>query len=74
MPCETQEPPNLDAPGANISETGGLNPRSSGTRLTDGPSPAVRREALLKAQPLVDDWFERLEIRRSRLLRRGEWR
>ena len=74
VPCENQQPPNLDAPGANVSETGGLNPRSSSTRLTDGPSLAVRREALLKAQPLVDDWFERLEIRRSRLLRRGAWR
>ena len=74
VPCETQDPPNLDAPGANLSETGGLSPRTSDTRLVDGPSLAVRREALLKAQPLVQDFFERLELRRSRLLRKGAWR
>lgn len=74
VPCETQEPPDLKAPGANVSETGGLNPRSSDSRLVDGPGVAVRRKALLEAKPLVDEWFRRLGVRRSRLLEEEGWR
>ena len=29
VPCETQEPPNLDAPDANVIQTGGLQPRDA---------------------------------------------
>ena len=74
VPCETQEPPNLAAPGANVSETGGLNPRTSDTRAVDGPSLAVRRRALGRAQGVVNRWFRDLERRRTRLLERRRWR
>jgi len=75
VPCETQDPPNLEAPSANVSETGGLNPRATGSaRSIGGPALAVRRRALLEAKPLVDEWFRRLALRRSRLLEKEGWR
>lgn len=74
VPCETQDAPNLDAPTANVAETGGLNPRTTSRRLIDGPSPAVRRRALLEAEAITERWFERLDRRRHRLLKLEEWR
>ena len=40
VPCETQDVPNLEAPDANLVQTGGLNPRSaSEPKRGAGPRP-----------------------------------
>ncbi len=69
IPCETQEPPNLEAPGANLLQTGGLNPRSaSDPKRVKGPSAATRRRALKRAQGKMGDWYQRVIEKRTRLL------
>jgi ABC-type transporter Mla subunit MlaD len=60
VPCETQEPPNLDAPATTV-----VVPNSS-------PVPvSARAAALRRADKLADEWFAELERDRRRLLRKG---
>ena len=69
VPCETQEAPNLEAPGANLLETGGLNPRgASSPKRVRGPSTATRKRLINRAEGRVDDWYERILERRGKLL------
>lgn len=58
IPCETQDPPNLEAP---VETVVGAGPQ---------PSLATRRRALSEAGELVGAWQRRLERRRARILRR----
>jgi ABC-type transporter Mla subunit MlaD len=67
-PCENQEPPNLDAPGATVDAGGGLSPLVAGRRTVRGPSLAKRRAALLRAKPEFERWFEDIARKRARIL------
>ena len=69
VPCETQEPPDLDAPAANLVESGGLNPRgASDAKRVKGPSAATRSRLVKRASGRVDDWYQGILERRSKLL------
>jgi len=71
VPCETQEPPNLDAPGANLVQTGGLSPRdASEPKRSAGPSAATRRRLIRRAAGRVDDWYDRILERRAKALKK----
>ncbi len=69
VPCETQEPPNLEAAAANLSESGGLNPRgASSPKRVRGPSAATRKRLVTRAAGRVDSWYERILERRAKAL------
>jgi hypothetical protein len=71
VPCENQEPPNLDAPGANVVQTGGLQPRgSSDSKRSAGPSAATRSRLVKRAAGKVDDVYERILERRAKVLKK----
>ena len=71
VPCETQEPPNLDAPAANVIQTGGLQPRgASDSKRSAGPSAATRRRLVKRAAGKVDDFYERILERRAKVLKK----
>ena len=76
VPCENQQPPNLDAPAAKVVPTesggGGLIPLPKGSRPKSfAPPLAVRRKALLEARRIFDRHWVKLERKRDRLLRHG---
>jgi virulence factor Mce-like protein len=72
VPCETQEPPNLEAPTANVAPgSGELTPRETGSAMrSNAPSPAERGEALLQAKQLTNEWFDEIALQRVEELRR----
>jgi virulence factor Mce-like protein len=79
VPCETQEPPNLEAPAARIvpvkSGEPGLIPLPGGSRAESfAPPLSVRRKALLDARQIFNRHFEKIERKRERLLRKGGFR
>ena len=75
VPCETQEAPNLEAPGANLVQTGGLNPRSStDAKRVGGPSAATRKRLITRASGKVDDWYEGILDRRAKVLKKERGR
>lgn len=74
VPCETQQPPNLEAPGGNLGETGGLDPRSSDRRAVRGPSTTARSRAVKTAGKRVNAWVKRLQQKRARALKRERGR
>jgi virulence factor Mce-like protein len=69
VPCETQQAPNLEAPAANVAQTGGLTTRSTGSRRVGGPSIAARREDIEKAKAGVSTWIEGLLKKQARALK-----
>lgn len=71
IPCETQEPPNLSAPGVLVSPDGTLAKLNANraTKASRAPNPA-RRRALLKAKTLMTDWQRKLGRRQARVLER----
>lgn len=76
VPCETQDPPNLDAVGgiAPASSNGGqgILPLGSGADFVTAP-PAGAAVPLLKARELLTRHYERLGRRQKRLLEKGGW-
>lgn len=78
VPCETQEPPDLDAPaaiappGSNGGE--GLLPLSADVAVVQGPLSDASRQALLGASALIERHFDRIALKQLRLLRKGGWR
>lgn len=60
VPCETQEPPNLEAPGAAVLAGGELAPLAAAARAPRPPAPGERRAALLDAGELYRTWQRRL--------------
>lgn len=78
MPCETQEPPDLDAPaaiappGSNGGE--GLLPLSADVAVVQSPLSDASRPALLGASALIERHFDRIALKQLRLLRKGGWR
>jgi hypothetical protein len=70
VPCETQQPPNLDAPAASLAQTGGLTPRSSNTRAVGGPTLSSRRRDVQKAGTEVDTWIRGLLKKQARVLQK----
>ncbi len=59
IPCETQEPPNMNAPGASLAELGAPTPKID---------PMAQARAWARAYPLI----AKAEERRDRRLRRLE--
>ena len=71
VPCENQEPPNLDAPDANVIQTGGLQPRdASASKRSAGPSAATRSRLVRRAAKGVDDFYEKVLERRAKVLKK----
>ncbi len=69
VPCETQEPPNLNAPGALASPEGTLAPLPAGFTARGTASRAKQRKALLEASTLVKDWQRKIGRRQAKVLR-----
>ena len=70
VPCETQEKPNLSAPGANASPEGTLTPLPANFKASGTADRAKQRTALLKGKTLVRDWQRKLGERRAKVLKR----
>lgn len=69
VPCETQENPNLSAPGANVSPEGTLSPLPAGFQAGGTGNRADQRAALLKGKQLVKDWRAKIGRRQAKVLR-----
>ena len=68
VPCETQEKPNLSAPGANVSPEGTLTPLPAGAGGRSTARRADQRAALLKGKALVRDWQRKIGRRQAKVL------
>jgi len=70
VPCETQEKPNLSAPGARVGPEGTLSPLPAGFQAGGTADRAGQRRALLKGRRLVRDWQRKIARGQARVLER----
>jgi virulence factor Mce-like protein len=69
VPCETQEKPNLRAPGANVTPEGTMFPLPANFKAGSTAKRADQRAALLKGKRLVRDWHRKLGERQGKVLK-----
>jgi virulence factor Mce-like protein len=69
VPCETQDPPNLNAPGGSVLPNGAVLPLSAASKAIRAPSTSTRRTALIDFKKGLGDLHEKLQLKQLQLLR-----
>jgi virulence factor Mce-like protein len=71
VPCETQQKPNLNAPGGSVLPGGAVLPLSASSRAIKAPSASTRRGALLDFKGLLNQAQDKIKLRQVKLLQRN---